>query len=112
MLFKDLSKNEQDIIYQCLEATVDGPFFPDWEFHTLFGLTRQEVERIVIDWAIVDRNSPIVILAINNSLNNLLGYPHKCDREWHDFISVDRKELRTIYFKWKGTKQRYFDNMM
>jgi len=101
MPFKDLSKTEQDIIYQCLEATVDGSFFPDWEFHALFGLTRQEVEPIVIDWSIVDKNSSLAILAINNSLNNLLGYPHKCDREWHNFISVSPQELKTIYSKWK-----------
>jgi len=112
MPFKDLYKTEQDVIYQCLEATVDGPFFPDWEFHTLFGLTRQEVEQIVIDWSIVDKDSSLAILAINNSLNNLLGYPHKCDREWYDFISVSPQKLRTIYGKWKGRKQGYFDNMM
>ena len=40
MAFEDLSKNEQDVIYQCLEATVDNPFFPEWELHALFGLTR------------------------------------------------------------------------
>ena len=112
MPFEDLSATEQHLIYQCLEATVDGPFFPDWEFSILFGLTRQEVEQIVIDWVTVDKNSSVAILAINNSLNNLLGYPHRCDLEWHDFISVDRKELRTIYAKWKGTQERYFDNMM
>ena len=112
MPFKDLSATEQHVIYQCLKAAVDGPFFPDGEFHTLFGLTRQEVEQIVIDWATVNKNSSDVILAINNSLNNLLGYPHKCDREWHDFISVDRQKLGTIYAKWKGTQGTYFDNMM
>ena len=112
MPIKNLSKIEWDIIYQCLEAAVDGPFFPDWEFHTLFGLTRREVEQIVENWAIVDKDSSQAVLAINNSLNNLLGYPHKCDREWDDFISVDRKELRTIYSKWKGTEQGYFANMM
>ena len=112
MPFKDLSKIEQDVIYQCLEATVDGSFFPDWEFHTLFGLTREEIEQIVIDWTIIAPNSPLAILAINNSLNNLLGHPHKCDREWHEFISVSPQELRAIYAKWRGTKQKYFDNVM
>ncbi|MEO1691733.1 MAG: hypothetical protein AAFR63_09435 [Cyanobacteria bacterium J06631_6] len=112
MPFKDLSKTEQDVIYQCLEATVDGSFFPDWEFYTLFGLTRQEVEQVVIDWSIVNKDSSLAVIAINNSLNNLLGYPHKCEHEWYEFISVSRQELKAIYSKWKGIEQRYFDNMM
>ena len=112
MPFKDLSEVEQNIIYQCLKATVEGSFFPEWEFNTLFGLTRQEVKQIIKDWAVIDRDSSIVILAINNSFNNLLYYPHKCEREWHNFISVSRQKLKTIYSKWKGTEQGYFSNMM
>jgi hypothetical protein len=26
------------IVGECLRASVDGPYFEDWEFHTLFGL--------------------------------------------------------------------------
>ena len=37
------------VIGECLRAAVNGPFFPDWEFSTLFGLTRDEV-RAVADW--------------------------------------------------------------
>ncbi len=103
MPFKDLSQIEQEIVLKCLKATVEGSFFPEWEFHSLFGLTRQEVEKVVKDWELIDKDSSIVVLAINNSLNNLLGYPHKCEQELHDFISISRQELKTIFSKWRKT---------
>ena len=31
---------------ESLVAASRGPFFPDWEFHSLFGLDRPEVEAI------------------------------------------------------------------
>lgn len=43
MPFEDLFKIEQDVVCQCLKATVEGSFFPEWEFHTLFGLTRKKL---------------------------------------------------------------------
>ena len=76
MPFEDLSKIEQDVVCQFLKATAEGSFFPEWEFHTLFGLTHQEVKQIVKKWAVIDKDSSLVVLAINNSLNNLLYYPH------------------------------------
>jgi hypothetical protein len=33
-----LSDVDKVILGQALSAAADGPFFPDWEFHTLFGL--------------------------------------------------------------------------
>ena len=50
MALSDLTQNEQQVVFECLKAAVDGPFFPDWEFPTLFGLWREEVGRVVADW--------------------------------------------------------------
>ena len=47
MSFHLLTPQEQKVIYECLQASVNGSFFPDWEFHTLFGLTRDEVREII-----------------------------------------------------------------
>jgi hypothetical protein len=47
-----------------------GPFFPEWEFSTLFGLERAEVRAIADAWPVIaDREKTEV--AINNALNNL-----------------------------------------
>ncbi|HWH57194.1 MAG TPA: hypothetical protein VN682_06160 [Terriglobales bacterium] len=111
---------ERDVIRQCLNAAVEGPFFPDWEFGTLFGLERNEVRRILQSWPEIDENDHVVVVAINNSFNNLLGYPLSNEHEiWPKFISVDRMELARIFDKWKGRSPRtsykardYFDDLL
>jgi hypothetical protein len=45
-----ISDEDAKIIGQCLRAASDGPFFPDWEFHTLFGLEREEVAAVAASW--------------------------------------------------------------
>lgn len=42
---------EGELVRRCLAASVDGPFFPDWEFETLFGLTRDEVREVLDAWS-------------------------------------------------------------
>ncbi|WP_162584044.1 hypothetical protein [Variovorax sp. PBS-H4] len=39
--------DDSSIISECLWAAADGPFFPDWEFSTLFGLSREEVRDLI-----------------------------------------------------------------
>jgi len=95
-----------------LHATATGPFFPDWEFHTLFGLERSDVKAIVDAWPAIDDASENVSLAINNSMNNLLGYPHGCDREWLTYISVSPEEVARIFKKWRGERvPNYFEGL-
>ncbi len=45
-----LSDRDVEIVRQCLAAAVRGPFFPDWEFGTLMGLTRDEVQDVLLTW--------------------------------------------------------------
>ncbi len=74
----------------------------DWgEFHTIFGLTHDEVARIAQEWP--DRcEGEDVELAVNNAMNNLLGYPHRCGHVWSDYISVSPRELEEIYRRWRA----------
>jgi hypothetical protein len=102
MALADLSPEERQIVFECLRATATGPFFPDWEFHTLFGIERGDVKAIVDAWPAVDEANENVSLAINNSMNNLLGYPHGRDREWLQYMSVPPKEVARIFKKWRG----------
>jgi hypothetical protein len=93
---------------------------PDWEFHTLFGLERDEVRNILSLWPGLDETDESVVIAINNSLNNLLGSPARNgDEEWPKFISVTRGEVARIFAKWKGKSPRssyeqreYFDDIV
>ena len=102
MPLKDLDETERQIVRECLKASATGPFFPMWEFHTLFGLEHQEVSDIAFGKNKLDDSHEDVGIAINNSLNNLTGYPHKCGKDvWDRFISVPPREVRRIYTKWK-----------
>jgi len=79
-------------------------------------LERDDVRNVVN----LDENDESVVRAINNSFNNLLGYPSKNLEElWPKFISVSGIELAQIFDKWKGRPPRasyrvrdYFDDAM
>lgn len=43
MFLNGLTAEERDIVRRSLTAAVEGPYFPDWEFQTLFGVTRAGV---------------------------------------------------------------------
>ena len=72
--FHKLSDDDVRILGECLRACVEGPFFPDWEFQTLFGLERSEVAEIAQEWPHSRHVNSFI--AVNNALANLLGYPH------------------------------------
>ncbi len=103
MPLSNLDDREQEVVRECLRAAVDGPFFPDWEFETLIGLDREEVRRVLLSWPALNEADESVVMTINNSMSNLLGYPIGDDlNAWPRFISVNRTELASIFDKWKG----------
>ena len=113
MNFEELSETESTIIGQCLRAAVDGPFFPEWEFSTLFGLHREEVRSIANEWPRNSARTQDVILAINNSINHLLHYPHRKNNLRSDWIPVDHKELKDLLEKIRAKRnETYFDRLM
>ena len=113
MAINDLTHSEQQVVFECLKAAAEGPFFPDWEFHTLFGLWREDVRQVVANWPEISEDSEEVIVAINNSINNLLGYPHGREDVWSDYISVSEEELAAIFDKWRRESvENYFQGMM
>lgn len=79
--------DDAEVIRQCIWAVVNGPFFPDWRFHALFGFYRDEIRRIAEAWPNWDDNDEQRD-AINNTLNNLISGPHDCWDVWHNYISA------------------------
>lgn len=120
MSLDNLDEKERDVVRECLRAAVEGPFFPEWEFHIIFGLERDDVRRVLLCWPELDEADKSVVRAINNSFNNLLGYPSRNKQEiWPKFISVSGIELARIFDKWKGRTPRasykvwdFFDDAM
>ncbi len=118
MARKALSDDEIKVIKECVKAAAYGPFFidegakddPYWEIHPLFGSTIDELRQVADAFPNLDLENEKVELAINNSINHLLGYPHGCSEEvWKKYISVSKNELERIYLKWTGDKEtNYF----
>ena len=107
-----LSDDDKALVGQVLRAAVDGPFFPEWEFHTLFGLMRSEVRAIADAWPNVDLTGPDAALAVNDSLNNLLGYPHGQDGVWSQWISVGRSQIAELFTRLRGSAgESYFERL-
>jgi hypothetical protein len=112
MDFHSLSAEDSAIVGQALRAASDGPFFPDWEFHILFGLQRSEVRAIANEWPKPSARLGDVEVAVNNALNNLLGYPHGMDEVWPEWISVEPQQLDELFIRLRGRPdERYFDRM-
>ena len=78
-----------------LGAAVNGPFFFDWEFSTLFGLTRSEVAAVLRAWP--DGDDPVVQdRAVANAINHLLGYPHDDTESWDRYVRTPRDEIARL----------------
>ena len=93
-----LTADDISVIEGCLRAAVEGPFFPDWEFSTLFGLERGEVASVWASWPQTE-DAVEQWRAVSGSLNNLLGYPHRRDDVWDEYIPASRDELETLYWR-------------
>ncbi len=113
MDFNTLSDVDKAVVGQALRAAADGPFFPDWEFQTLFGLKHSDVCAIADAWPDPTASPEVVEIAVNNSLNNLLGYPHNMDAVWSIWISIDRHHLNEMFNRLRhGRDECFFDRMM
>ena len=71
-----LATADIEIIRRALRAAVEGPFFPEWEFGTLFGVNRGTLRAIYEAWPCPTVEPDAVRAGVIGSLNNLLGYPH------------------------------------
>lgn len=112
MGLEHLSDSDKTTLGQALRAAADGPFFPEWEFHTLFGLTRTEVRALADAWPTIDLTNPNIELAASTALNNLLGYPHGQDSAWFQWISVERRELDELLGRLQGSGNKsYFERL-
>lgn len=70
-----MSNAEVETASRSIQAVIDGPFLDDDDFHTLMGFKRDEARAIADSWPAVAMNEHSFSL-LNNSLNNLIGYPH------------------------------------
>jgi len=79
-----LEPHDIELVKSSLDAAVSGPFFPEWEFQTLFGLSRDEMREVAQRWP-ANLQDPVTKTAVLNVLNNLCGYPHKLEGDLENF---------------------------
>ncbi len=113
MPLTDLNAAELDVLQECLQQPL-----MDRSFRTGVGLERDEVRKALQSWPELNEADDTVAIAINNSFNNLLGYPVPTKKElWPRFLPAKRSEVARIFDKWKGRprdcfKPRdYFDDL-
>jgi hypothetical protein len=113
MHLADLTEEDRQVIFACLKCVASGSVIPhDSEFQTIFGIEVSELTTIVEAWPNVDDSNDVVNLAINNSMVNLLGYPHGRDHEWEKYMPILLSEIARIFDKWHGEQVRgYFDGI-
>ena len=96
-----LEPDDVSLIGACLDAVVKGPFFPDWEFGTLFGLSRDDVRAVAKAWP-QNAAEPDTELAVRNTFANLFGYPHGQERELEEMVSASAERMREVWDRIKS----------
>jgi hypothetical protein len=112
MHLERLTESDSRIIGEVLRAATDGPFFPDWEFHTLFGLHRDQMRRVAREWPLPVLPPEDVELAVNNAINWLLSYPHRKQEIWANWISVDQSALNELFNRLRGRRDESASDRM
>lgn len=100
-----LSDDDRDLIGRCLRAAADGPYFPDWEFPTLFGLDRDTVHGAADRWPTGDVDAESAE-AVDQSILHLWGYPHGREGQLVKQLGLDdRRELEALLDRWRAHRR-------
>jgi hypothetical protein len=91
-----LRPDEISIISRCLIAAEEGPFFPEWEFETLFGVNRAEIRNVRLRWPNVSLKDEMVYVSIFNSLTHLIAYPHGDEKALQRYVPEGRSKIRQV----------------
>ncbi len=103
-----LTVEERNVVFECLKCVAAGKVIKhDWEFQTLFGITVSAFKKIAKAVPNIDDSNDKVMLAINNAMNNLLGYPHSCHEEWQKYMPIPLADIARVFTKWREDKDDF-----
>ncbi len=106
MPLSSLEPRELEIVRSCLECIAGGEvIFHDFEFDAIMGVTVEEFFTIYDDWPLLDEADEKVLLVINNTFNNLLGYPHGLQLHWEQYVGHTVEEIGVVFGKWKSARE-------
>jgi len=101
MALARMSASDRRIIFECLNASVRGPFFSDRDLSVLFGLSRQELLEIAARFPRIDDRDRDVRRAIGHSLLDLRACAHDKTDEWDKWISVSPQTVKRVAGRWR-----------
>lgn len=90
----ELSERDRQTVGECLLATEQGNFFPEWEFETLFGTPKKQLSAVREKWPDVNVGDPDLGAAVIGAMNHLLGCPHGQDAHWSKYITVGHVDVK------------------
>jgi hypothetical protein len=94
-----LDADEIKLISALLLAAETGPFFPEWEFSTLFGLERSELAAVRSRWPDVSLEDEDVYQSVLSSLALLIAYPHGHEEALLRYCPEGRLKIKHLYDK-------------
>jgi hypothetical protein len=105
MSYQDLTKNEQEIVKQCMVAILEGPFIPDWELPIRAGITRSDLRVVIAAWPELDDSDDhsVVTYAIKNSMNEICHGVRITPDEWQMWFTVSKDEVKQTFSKARKT---------
>jgi len=109
MPLADLTPRELDVVGHCLQVVAEGKLIKhDWEFQTLFGIEVEELKVVAMAWPNVKDDNETVYLAINNSMNHLLGLCAKSTLRKH--LAYQPDTVVAVFVKWRGQNRGSYFN--
>ena len=102
MSLAKLSYDERQIIFQCMKAILKGGFLGGG-FHARLGLEPEELEQLVAAYPNVDDSddNSIAAIAVNNCLNEVCHGISFSKKEWTQWFTVNKAEIKEIYRWWR-----------
>lgn len=93
-----------EIIGRALMASVDSSIFPEWEFASLIGRTRDDVRAVATRWPLSEGSATAEDMLIRNVLLNLAGYPHENPEQVERLVGASTGRLMEVLSRWQRTE--------
>jgi len=102
MPLKEMSKEDQEIVLQCMRAIAEGDDIDDWEFHARLGIERPTLKRIILRWPDLDdrKQDSDEFLAINNCMNEICHGIRLTAEKWSNWFTRPRDAVEQVYRNW------------